>query len=387
MGILDRLVKNADQVQNPTVRASYGRLSGIVGICSNLLLFFMKLLTGWLAGSIAIMADAFNNLTDAASSVVTLVGFHLSGKGADEEHPFGHGRIEYIAGGIVSAVIILVGFELLRTSVERIMNPTTVEFTPLVGIILAISIGLKLLQFFFYRSIARKLKSTSMEATAKDSLSDVASTLVILLGGVAGLFLPFSIDGFLGLFVAILILRGGISSAKDTLNPLLGTPASRELVEDITKTVLAHPEILGMHDLVVHDYGPGRSMMSLHAEIDHRGDILMIHDVIDEIERELALKFRTVAVIHMDPLVIDDPQVNALRVMVARLVKDVDERLTIHDFRMTSGGLHTNLIFDVAVPYSLSMADGEIGEAIRNRIADLDGTYFAVIEIDRVYAE
>ena len=385
--LIGRLIKNSEAVSNPSVRAAYGRLSGVAGIVSNLLLFAMKLLAGLAAGAISVVADGLNNLTDAVSSLVTLVGFQISGQKADEEHPFGHGRMEYITGLVVSLAILLVGVELLKTSVSRIAQPQAAVFAPLTLVILALSVLLKLLQYRFNLQLSRCIDSASLKATAQDSLSDAAATAVIFLGGLVSMFSGLQIDGWLGVFVSIFILRAGVMSAGDTLNPLLGSRPSQALVEEIHAVVLAHEEILGMHDLIIHDYGPGRSMMSLHAEVSHQSDILIIHDLIDDIERELALRFHTVAVIHMDPIVTGDAQVDTMREQIAALVREVDEGLTIHDFRMTAGTLHTNLIFDIAVPFRLSLRDDEIGELVREKISRLPGKFYAVIEIDRVFFE
>ena len=385
--LINRLIKNSEAVSDPAVRVAYGRLSGVVGICSNLLLFAMKLATGLAAGAISIVADGLNNLTDAVSSVVTLVGFQLSGQKADEEHPFGHGRMEYVTGLVVSLVIVLVGVELLKTSVGRIVRPQEAEFGVRTLVILAASIGLKLLQYRFNHTLSERIDSASLKATAQDSLSDAAATAVLFVGAVVAMVSGLQIDGWLGLFVSGFILRAGFLSAGDTLNPLLGSRPSREFVEEITQTVLAHEEILGVHDLIIHDYGPGRSMMSLHAEVSHESDILVIHDIIDDIERELAMRFHTVAVIHMDPIVTGDAQVDAMRMRIAALVREVDADLTIHDFRMTAGARHTNLIFDIAVPFRVTLKDEEIGELVREKIRHLSGKFYAVIEIDRIFFE
>jgi len=385
--LIDRLIENSEAVSDPTVRMAYGRLSGVVGIFSNLLLFAMKLAAGLAAGAISVVADGLNNLTDAISSVVTLVGFHISGQKADEEHPFGHGRVEYVTGLLVSLVIVLVGVELLKTSIGRIIEPQAAAFAPLTLGILALSVVLKLLQYRFNHRLSVRIESASLKATAQDSLSDAAATAVIFVGGLVAVGSGLHIDGWLGVFVSLFILRAGFLSAGDTLNPLLGSRPSRALVEEISATVLAHEEILGVHDLIIHDYGPGRSMMSLHAEVSHESDILIIHDLIDDIERELALRFHTVAVIHMDPIVTGDAQVDEMRAQIAALVREVDEGLTIHDFRMTAGALHTNLIFDIAVPFRVTLRDDEIGELVREKISRLPGKFYTVIEIDRVFFE
>ena len=385
--MLRRFVKRSEEVHDPEVRQAYGMFSGGVGIFLNLLLFLGKTFAGLVTGSIAITADAFNNLSDAGSSVVTLIGFKMAGQKADKDHPFGHGRIEYLAGLLVSMAIVLVGVELAKSSVEKILHPETVDFSPLsVGILVA-AICVKLWMFWFNRTLSSRIDSAAMAATAADSLTDSVATGAVLLGTLAGGLLDWKIDGWVGILVALFILYTGFSSARDTLNPLLGSAPDPELVKEIEKTVLSHPEVVGVHDLIIHDYGPGRSMMSLHAEVAQNGDMLRLHDVIDNIERELGAKFSTVAVIHMDPIATDDPKVQALRSQVAELVKQVSDGATIHDFRITPGPDHTNLIFDLMLPYGLAFTDeaavAEVERLIRDRIGK---SLYCVIEVDHFYA-
>ena len=388
----DRLVrlfiKDWDRVQDPAVRERYGILSGLVGIVLNLLLSAGKFFAGLLTGSISITADAFNNLSDAGSSVVTLAGFHMAAKKADDDHPFGHGRIEYLSGLVVAVAILLVGLELVKSSLEKILAPEAVSFSWLsVGILLA-SILVKLWMAAFNKDLSRRIGSAAMAATATDSLSDVVATSAVLLGTLVGRFSGLRIDGWVGILVAAFILRAGWGAAKDTLDPLLGQSPDPSLVQGVQETVLSHPEITGIHDLVIHDYGPGRSMMSLHAEVPMDADVLEVHDIIDNVERELKEKFHTEAVIHMDPIATHDPAVNAMRGRVAGLVREIDPAMTIHDFRMTAGPDHQNLIFDTVVPYQCALTDEEVKAAIAQKAGELEGgPYFTVVSIDRAYAE
>ena len=385
--LVKTFVKDCNNVQDPQVRQRYGTLSGAVGIFLNLLLSAGKMIAGVLTGSIAITADAFNNLTDAGSSVVTLVGFRMAGKQADGDHPFGHGRIEYLSGLAVSVVILLVGLELAKSSVEKIIHPEPVEFSWLSAGILAAAICVKLWMSYFNRSLSRRIGSAAMAATATDSLSDAAATSAVLLSSLIGRFTGVNIDAWAGILVAIFILRAGWGAAKDTLNPLLGQSPDPELVRDIERTVLAHPQVVGIHDMIIHDYGPGRSMMSLHAEVPAGADIMAVHDEIDAIERELKAKYRIDASIHMDPIVTGDETVSKARQMVLDLVREVDPAMTIHDFRMTSGPRHRNLIFDVVVPYSVKRSDDEVRQEIERKIRAAAPNSFAVIQVDRAYTQ
>ena len=385
--LVKTFVKDCGNVQDPQVRQRYGTLSGAVGIFLNLLLSAGKMIAGVLTGSIAITADAFNNLTDAGSSVVTLVGFRMAGKQADNDHPFGHGRIEYLSGLAVSVVILLVGLELAKSSVEKIIHPEPVEFSWLSAGILSAAICVKLWMSYFNRSLSRRIGSAAMAATATDSLSDAAATSAVLLSSLIGRFTGVNIDAWAGILVAIFILRAGWGAANDTLNPLLGQSPDPELVRDIERTVLAHPQVVGIHDMIIHDYGPGRSMMSLHAEVPAGADIMAVHDEIDAIERELKAKYRIDASIHMDPIVTGDETISRARQMVAGLVREVDPAMTIHDFRMTSGPRHRNLIFDVVVPYSVRQSDEAVRREIERKIRAADPNSFAVIQVDRAYTQ
>ena len=385
--LVKTFVKDAGNVQDPQVRQRYGTLSGAVGIFLNLLLSAGKMIAGLITGSIAITADAFNNLTDAGSSVVTLVGFRMAGKQADDDHPFGHGRIEYLSGLAVSVVILLVGLELAKSSVEKIIHPEPVEFSWLSAGILIAAICVKLWMSYFNRSLSRRIGSAAMAATATDSLSDAVATSAVLLSAIIGKFTGVNIDAWAGILVALFILRAGWGAAKDTLNPLLGQNPDPELVRDIERTVLAHPQVVGIHDMIIHDYGPGRSMMSLHAEVPAGSDIMEVHDEIDAIERELKAKYHIDASIHMDPIVTGDETISKARKMVSELVREVDPAMSIHDFRMTSGPRHRNLIFDVVAPYSVKSTDEEVRREIERKIRAADPNSFAVIQVDRAYTQ
>ena len=367
------------------LRRGYGMLCGAVGIGLNLLLFGGKFLAGTLSGSIAITADAFNNLSDAGSSFVTLVGFHLAGQKPDVHHPFGHGRIEYLSGLAVSMLILLMGFELGRSSLDKILHPSPVDSSPLVLGILCVSIAVKLYMAFYNHTLGKKLSAPAMLATAVDSLSDSAATFAVLAATLVGQFSGVLIDGWVGLLVAALILWSGAKSAKETIDPLLGTPPTHEFVQRIRDLVMAHPGIIGIHDLIVHDYGPGRVMISLHAEVPATENVLDIHDEIDNVEKELQEKLGCEAVIHMDPIVPDDGVTAEPRQRVAALVRCIDDEISIHDFRMVSGATHTNLIFDAVVPFGFRLTDAQVAEKIKTAVRALDGTYYAVVHVERSY--
>lgn len=381
--LLKSFVKNYKEVQDPAVRARYGVLSGGVGIACNLLLFAAKLFAGLLTGAISVTADAFNNLSDAGSSVVTLFGFRMSARPVDKEHPFGHGRLEYLSGLIVSLLIMLVGVELLSSSVQKIFTPEETLFSWLTVGILGGSVLVKLWMCLFNRKLAKTIDSAAMRATAMDSLSDVAATLTVLTALLITHFSGFSLDAYAGVVVALFILWTGFRSAKETGDLLLGKAPDPKLVREVEKTVLDHDEVLGIHDLVIHNYGPGRLMMSLHAEVSGEGDIMQLHDVIDGIEQELREKFHCDAVIHMDPILIHDKKVAEMCQKVVGLAKEIDERITVHDFRMSERPAHCRLIFDMAVPYAVRRSDQEIRAEMTRKVEELDPRFTAVIGIDR----
>lgn len=380
-------IKNPDDPTSTKVREQYGILCGSMGIFLNLLLFFGKFFAGTISHSIAITADAFNNLSDAASSVITLLGFKLAGKKPDPNHPFGHGRIEYISGLIVSAAILIMAFELAKTSIIKIIHPVPVQFSILSTFILAISIFVKLYMAFYNKQIAKRINSSAMNATSMDSLSDSLATSVVLLATIVGALTNRSIDGYCGVLVALFIFYAGFSSAKETLSPLLGQPLDEKFVAKINEIVNSYDGVLGIHDLIVHDYGPGRVMLSLHAEVPASGDIFVLHDMIDNMESELRTKLHADAVIHMDPVVTDDKELTALKKQLNDIVKNIDSSLSLHDFRMVKGPTHSNLIFDLVVPFDLSPNDEDIKKTIQEEIRNIDSTYYVVIQIDRPYTK
>ena len=380
-------IHHRDNTADGAVRRAYGTLCGAVGIGLNVLLFIGKFFAGQLSGSIAVTADAFNNLSDAGSSAVTLLGFRLAGKKPDPDHPFGHGRIEYISGLIVAGLILLMGVELAKSSFDKILHPEEVTFSALALVILAVSVAVKLYMWHYNRRIGGKIRSAAMEATASDSLSDAAATSAVLLAMLIGRWTGLAVDGYVGMVVALFILFSAYKAAKETLSPLLGQAPDPELVQHIRDIVEEHDTVVGIHDLVVHDYGPGRQMVSLHAEVPASGDILELHDVIDNIERELHEKLHVQAVIHMDPIVTDDETVDTLRRQVAELVRQVEPRMTIHDLRVIRGTTHTNLVFDAVLPLDAAITPAEAGRRIREKVSELDGDYYAVVTVEHSFTE
>lgn len=378
-------IKNRKDTGEGAMRRAYGMLCSIVGIGLNVLLFAGKYLAGTASGSIAITADAFNNLSDAGSSLITLVGFRFAGMKADVDHPFGHGRIEYLSGFGVSMVVLLMGFELLKTSIEKIAAPEPVEAGLLPVTILIVSIAVKLYMAFYNRAIGKRIGSDAMMATALDSLSDSAATAAVLISMIIQVTTGLPVDGWCGCLVACFVLWAGYQAARDTLNPLLGEPPSKELVSEIRRIVMSHEEIVGIHDLVVHDYGPGRLMISLHGEVPGNGDIFVLHDVIDCAEKELNRELGCEAVIHMDPIEVNNEKVMSLRGQVAELVARMFPGVTIHDFRMVQGPTHTNLIFDVVVPAGFEVPMDAVKKGVEEGISRRWENHFAVIEVEQSY--
>ncbi len=369
----------------PKVRRAYGILCGAVGIFFNIMLCIAKLFAGTISGSIAITADALNNLSDAGSSIITLFGFKLSGQKPDPEHPFGHGRIEYISGLIVSLIILLMGFELAKTSFEKILNPQPVIFSWVSLGILLVSIAVKCYMAFYNHYIGKKIQSTAISATAADSLSDCISTGTVLICSVISYFTNLNIDGWAGLVVALFILYTGYHAAKDTISPLLGQAPSPEFVKQIEDIILNHKTILGVHDMIIHNYGPGRIFISVHAEVPSNGDMLALHDTIDNAERELAEQLGCIVSIHMDPVVVDDALTTQTKEQITSLIHAYDSRFSIHDFRMVTGPTHTNVIFDLVVPYKYYKPDNEVKKNIQELIHCLNNSFFAVIQIDHPF--
>ena len=386
--LLTRLfIRDSENVRDARVRRAYGTLCGVYGIFLNILLFAGKYFAGMISGSVAITADAFNNLSDAGSSVITLLGFAVAAKKPDPEHPFGHGRFEYLAGFVLSALIVVMGVELGKSSIEKILSPAPVEAGLLPAAILLVSIAVKLYMSAYNRAVGKKIGSAAMEATAMDSLSDCAATAAVLAATLIGHFTSLQIDGWCGIVVAALVLWAGIQAARDTISPLLGQPPAPEFVQRIEEIVLSSPVVQGIHDLIVHDYGPGRVMISLHAEVPAHGDIMALHDEIDNIEQRLRRELGCAATIHMDPIVTDDKLTAETRERVAQLVRGIDEHITIHDFRMVTGPTHTNVIFDAVVPFKFRLSDHEVEQEIQAAVKRLDSSYFAVVQIDRDYTK
>lgn len=381
-------VKDSENTKDAQVRAAYGNMSGIVGIFLNLCLFAVKLLAGIVSASISVIADAFNNLSDAGSSVVTYLGFKLARRPADREHPFGHGRYEYVTGLGISVVILLVGVELLKSSVSKIFAPEEqTSITLLSIIILAVSVIVKLWMFFFNKAISKKINSSALKATAVDSLSDCVATSIVLIGLIVSKFSGFNIDGWLGALVAVFILFAGVSTFRESLSPLLGNPPDAEFVNEIKNTVMQSKMVVGIHDLIVHDYGPGRCIISLHAEVPCNVDILKAHDEIDLVEKELERRYNCLATIHMDPIASDDEYTLGLKQSVSEAVKKIDDELTIHDFRIVKGDTHTNVIFDLVVPYDCQKSEDEIKTLAKQNIQKIDQKLMPVIYVERSFVE
>jgi cation diffusion facilitator family transporter len=383
-GLLVRLfVKDHEKTENPAVRGRYGTLAGVVGIACNSLLFAGKLSIGLLSGSVSIMADAVNNLTDAASSVMTLFGFRMAQKPADAEHPYGHARYEYLSGLGVAALILLIGAQLGETSFRKILHPTEVKFSLALALVLVLSILGKLWLALFNRNIGRRIDSTALAATAADSRNDMISTAAVLVSALIAWRTGWQLDGYIGLAVALFIIYSGVGIARETIRPLLGSAAPAELVQRITaETLQFSPLILGIHDLMVHEYGPGRCFATLHAEIDCREDVLAAHETIDDLERMFHEKYEIHLVIHYDPIVTDDAELNSLRHAVLRELKIIDTHLAAHDFRMVRGTEHSTLIFDVVLPFSMTAREEEIRARLAAHIAAINPAYTIVVTFD-----
>ena len=388
ISILSRIfIKNHTETSDPGVRRAYGVLCGAVGIFLNVLLFAAKYLAGTLTGSIAIVADAFNNLSDAGSSIITLLGFKLAAKKPDRDHPYGHGRFECIAGLVVSFVILMMGFDLAKTSVTKIIHPEAVDFSILSICILIGSILVKLYMSLYNRAVGKRINSAAVLATATDSISDVCATTMVLAATLVARFTGLNIDGWAGAIVSLVILWAGYNAAKDTIDPLLGQAPDPEFVQRIADIVNRYPDVVGIHDLAVHDYGAGRVMISLHAEVPSSGDIMALHDVIDTIERDLQDELNCSAVIHMDPISTDDQLITSTRELLKeRIHAQISPDISIHDFRMVPGPTHTNVIFDAVVPYEFPESDAQVQEKISSLVRAIEGDYFAVVTIDHPVA-
>jgi cation diffusion facilitator family transporter len=378
-------VKDSEQVSNPDVRGRYGKLSGLVGVGTNLLLFVVKFLTGFFFHSIAIMADAVNNFSDMASSLITLIGFKLSSKPADAQHPYGHARMEYISGLIVSFLVMMVGVQLVQSSFGKILRPQPTGFGFAVVAILAVSILLKLWQSAFYAKIGKKIDSTALQASSQDSRNDVLSTAAVLLGALVSRYTGLMLDGWMGLAVAVFIIVSGIRLIIDTTSPLLGLAPTKELVREIYRKIMSYQGILGLHDLNVHNYGPGRCFASVHCEVPADEDIMVSHDIIDNIERDFLKDLNIHLVIHLDPIVTGDERTNELKGVVAGIIREISPDITMHDFRVVWGTTHSNLIFDVVVPYRFRMADDQLQQTLVDRIHQMNPNYHAVVVVDHTY--
>ena len=376
-------VKDHDKTEDPQVRTRYGILASIVGICCNLLLFASKLFIGVLVNSVSVMADAFNNLSDAASSIIGFIGVRMAGKPADSDHPFGHGRIEYISAFIVAFLVIQVGFSLFKTSLGKVLHPEEVYFKWISVLILLISVGVKFWLSLFNRKLGSRINSKVMEATAADAMGDVMTTSAAILSLLALKYLNWNIDGIVGLAVSVAVMYGGLNIAKDTLAPLIGEAIEPEVYEEISNFVEGYEGILGTHDLIVHNYGPSHSMASIHAEVPSNYDPEYSHEIIDRIERDAAKKLGIFLVIHMDPVETADAQVAEVKAEVQEVLHQMDERLSLHDFRMVDGEKWINLIFDVVVPFSYGENDRpKLREAIEEEVRSLDERYHCVITFD-----
>lgn len=384
--LVKKFVHDYENVHDISVRASYGKLSGKVGIFCNAFLFAVKFIMGTISGSVSITADAVNNLSDAASSVISLIGFKMAEKPADEDHPYGHARYEYLSGLTVAVMIILIGFELFKTSFDKVLHPSTVDFSIALVIVLAVSILIKLWMALFNKSLGKKINSSALEATAADSRNDVISTSAVLAAAVISHFFKINLDGYMGIAVAVFILYSGIGLVKDTLDPLLGKAPEPELVDYIQKKILSYDGVLGTHDLMIHDYGPGRKFASVHVEMAAEGDVLKSHDVIDNIERDFLSKDNLNIIVHYDPIVTKDDIVNDFRSWLMEQVKSIDPHLSIHDLRIVPGNSHTNLVFDCVMPHCINMSPSELKAEIRRLVNIKYPNYYCVITIDSSYA-
>ncbi|MBQ5765290.1 MAG: cation transporter [Clostridia bacterium] len=383
--LLKLFIKNSNDTANPTVRRKYVNLGSAVGAVSNILLFIIKMIIFFISGSISVMADAFNNLSDIGSSAVTAIGYRLSEKPADKEHPFGHGRLEYMSAMVVAVLILLVGFELLKTSFDKIFNPEQLRFEVFSVIALAASVIIKFWMFLFNRKIGKKINSAALVATAQDSVNDCVSTTAVLASHLIFRFAGINIDPYIGVAVAIFILYSGIKTIKDTLDPLLGMPPEKETIDSIVKIVLSNEEFVGIHDLIVHNYGPGRSFASLHVEVPADANIVACHEDIDACEKRLQNELGIQVVIHMDPIAVNDENTQKTKESVVSAILKINSKLSLHDFRMVDGEEQINLIFDVVVPSDITLNDSEIKAEIQRVCKEIDSRYMTVITIDRDY--
>lgn len=383
--LIKMFIKNNENPKDENVRPRYAMLSSITGIIVNLFLSIFKLIIGIVTHSMSIISDALNNVTDTGSSIVTMIGFKLSQKEVDNDHPWGHGRMEYITAFIVEILIILVGVELLQNSVDKIINPVMPTVNEIVIFLLIVAILVKLWLFVFYSKIAKKIDSSAIKATAYDSISDCISTCVVLLSSVISLIFGITIDGYVSILVAIFILITGIKAIKETIDILLGTKPDQEFISQISKFVTNYPMIAGIHDIMVHDYGPGRKIVSFHAEVPADANICEAHDVIDELEQDMLNEFKCITTIHMDPIVVDDEEINEAKATVEKIIKDINEDYSIHDFRMTDGGKRINLIFDLVVPRDDKTDKNFLKKEVISKIRKINNKYYVVFKIEHLF--
>jgi len=384
--LIHMFVKDSDNLNDARVRIRYGKFASIVGMICNIVLFAGKLSVGVLSGSIAIVSDSFNNLSDAATCFINLFGFFLSGKPADKDHPFGHGRIEYITGLIMSFLIVLIGFEFLRTSIDRIIHPTVLIFSPVMAGVLLGSILVKAWMYFFYVRVGKRIGSQTIIAASVDSYSDIAITLVTLISLLISVYFKITIDGYVGVGVSIFVLYAGYTVAKDALSPLLGNEPDPTVVESLKELLTTDKNVLGVHDVIVHDYGPGRMIASAHVEVSSTSNFMEIHDEVDLLEKSIGEKLHIPITIHMDPIDMDDSSTKEIRNSVIQIVNLLSDKLSIHDFRMVTGKTHTNLIFDIAVPFEYDLSDDEIRDKIQDALTKLYPTlFYLVIQFDRSF--
>lgn len=383
--LIKLFIKENKKQDDPKVRGEYATLASGTGITVNIFLSIVKLIVGLIANSISIVSDALNNITDIGSSLVTMIGFKLSQKSSDKDHPWGHGRMEYITGFIVDMLIILVGFELFKSSIDKIIHPELPNINTITIILLVVAIFAKLWLFLFYKKIAKIIDSAALKGASYDSISDTISTTAVLASAIVARFAEVSIDGFVSLLVSIFILITGFKATKEMIDMLIGTAPDKEFVKDIYKFVERYKEIVGIHDIMVHDYGPGRKIVSFHAEVPADGNICEVHDIIDGIEQDMFKKFGCITTIHMDPIVVDDEEINNMKKTVERVVKGINENFSIHDFRMTNGGKRVNVIFDLVVPFDEKVDFKELEKEVKTKIHNLDNKYYAVINIENSY--
>lgn len=383
--IIKKFITNSDNYNDKKVRNSYGKFSSVVGIIVNVFLFLIKLLAGVLSLSVAIIADSMNNLSDASSSIISLLGFRLAEKPADDDHPYGHGRYEYISALTIAVFILTIGIELLKSSFDKVINPTDTLITWLSIVILVISIFAKLFLYSFNKKLGKKIKSNTLVAAAIDSRNDSISTTAILISSLIMMFTSVNIDGYVGIIVAILILISGVKMVKETLDPLLGTKPDKELVESIYSKIISYDNILGAHDIILHDYGPGNVFASAHVEMDKDYDVLLAHDLVDNIEKEILRDMGIDIVLHYDPVTTNDEATEKAKSIVMSTIGKIDSSLTIHDFRIVPGVTHTNVLFDLVVPHEYNEDEKSISQKVSNEVAKIDPHYILVIHVDRPF--